>query len=169
MVVEIVEIKKESWPACRLIGKRGGDWGAWWANGWFEPLEKLTPLAQNGDAYIGAVHIANGAPERWIGMVFPADTPVPEGYEYADVPAMDYAVCYLRDKDGSGDFYTMETHDRCLAALKEQGFTRKEDDWCFERYNCPRFTTPDENGLVVLEYSHPPLSSRVDAVEKAMK
>ena len=29
---------------------------------------------------------------------------------------------------------------------------RKEDDWCFERYNCPRFTTPDEKGNVILDY-----------------
>jgi hypothetical protein len=25
--------------------------------------------------------------------------------------------------------------------------------WCaFERYNCPRFTEPDENGDVILDY-----------------
>ena len=25
-------------------------------------------------------------------------------------------------------------------------------DWCFERYNCPRFTSPDEAGNVILDY-----------------
>jgi hypothetical protein len=27
-----------------------------------------------------------------------------------------------------------------------------ENDWCFERYNCPGFTTPDNNGNVILDY-----------------
>lgn len=152
MAVKIIDIKKESWPGCMLIGKRGTNWGEWWGNGWFEPLEKQPPLPENGDACIGAVRVANGMPERWIGMFFPEGTPVPEGYEAVSIPAKDYAVCYLRDKDGSGDFYTMETHQACLDALKEQGFIRSEDDWCFERYNCPRFTAPDVDGLVVLDY-----------------
>lgn len=152
MAVKIVDIQRESWPPCLLIGKRGTDWGQWWANNWFEPLEKHPALDQNGDAYIGAVHIVNGAPEHWIGMYFPEGTPVPVGYEAVAVPAMDYAVCYLQDREGSPDFYTMETHTACLSELKAQGLIRREDDWCFERYNCPRFTTPDEEGRVVLDY-----------------
>lgn len=150
--MKIVDIQKETWPACVLIGKRGTNWGEWWGNGWFEPIERHPALPENGDAYVGAVRIVNGAPERWIGMYFPEGTPVPEGYEAVSIPAMSYAVCYLRDKEGSGDFYTPATHEMCLAALKERGFTRKEDDWCFERCNCPRFTTPDEEGNVVLDY-----------------
>ena len=43
-------------------------------------------------------------------------------------------------------------HNLCLEKLKSLGFKRKEDDWCFERYNCPRFTTPDEEGNVILDY-----------------
>ena len=62
------------------------------------------------------------------------------------------AVCVLYAKENSGDFYAMETHEMCLEALKEQGFTRREDSWCFERYQCPRFTTPDEQGNVILDY-----------------
>ena len=27
-----------------------------------------------------------------------------------------------------------------------------ENDWCFERYNCPRFTSPDNNGNIILDY-----------------
>lgn len=150
--MKIIDVRRENWPACRLIGKRGVNWGEWWSNGWFEPLEKNPVLPENGDAYIGAVRIVNGTPERWIGMFFPQETTVPEGYEAVDIPARDYAVCYLRDREGSGDFYTMATHEACLAVLKDQGFTRSEGDWCFERYNCPRFTTPDENGMVVLDY-----------------
>ena len=40
----------------------------------------------------------------------------------------------------------------CLEALRAAGFARKGDDWCFERYNCPRYTTPDGEGNVILDY-----------------
>ena len=156
MAVKIVEVKRESWPATRLIGKKyegAPNWGEWWENDWFSVLEKMECLPLNGDAYIGAVHIANGMPERFVGMFFPADTVAPEGFEYVDIVPMEYAVCYLQDKENSGDFYTMETHKQCLEELKSLGLKRREDDWCFERYNCPRFTTPDERGNVILDYA----------------
>lgn len=155
MAVKIIEIKMESCPAVRLIGKKyeaAPNWNEWWENNWFEILEAKERLAFNGDAYIGAVHIVNGMPERWIGMFFPPDTEVPEGFEYADIEPLNYAVCYLYDKENSAEFYTMDTHNMCLAELRARGFKRKEDDWCFERYNCPRFTTPDEKGNVILDY-----------------
>lgn len=155
MSVEILKIIKESCPAARFIGKKYTDyanWNEWWENNWFAKLEETQALPFNDNAYIGAVHIVNGMPERWIGMFFSANTEVPAGFEYADIEPLDYAVCYLKDKEGSGDFYTMNTHNMCLEALKAQNLTRKEDDWCFERYNCPRFTTPDTDGNVILDY-----------------
>ena len=155
MAVKILEVKRESCPAARLIGKKyehGPNWGEWWQNDWFSVLEQNERLEVNGDAYIGAVHIVDGMPEYWIGMFFPVDTAVPDGFEFVDMEALEYAVCYLYDKEGSSDFYTMETHEMCLEELKKLGFKRKEDDWCFERYNCPRFTTPDEESTVILDY-----------------
>lgn len=155
MAVKILEIKKETFPAARFIGKKyegSANWGEWWENNWFEALEANPRLSVNGDAYVGAVHIVDGMPERWIGMFFSVDTEVPQGFAYVDMEPLAYAVCYLCDKEGSGDFFTMDTHNMCLEALKANGFQRKEDDWCFERYNCPRFTTPDEEGNVILDY-----------------
>ena len=155
MAVEILEIKKESSPSARFIGKKhegSANWSEWWENNWFETLETVQRLPINTDAYIGAVHIVNGMPERWIGMFFPENTEVPEGFEYVDMEPRNYAVCYLYDKENSAEFYTLETHNMCLEALRAHGLKRKEDDWCFERYNCPRFTTPDEKGKVILDY-----------------
>ena len=155
MAVKLLEIKKESWPAARLIGRKytgAPDWKEWWEKGWFEVLEQNQCLPMNGDAYIGAVHIVDGMPERWIGMFFPADCAVPEGFQSVDIEPLEYAVCYLSDKEGSGGFFTMETHDMCLEALRAEGFVRTEDHWCFERYNCPRYTTPDGEGNVILDY-----------------
>lgn len=156
MAVKVLEVKREYCPAVRLIGKRylgAPGWGEWWSNNWFAALEENQRHPINGDAYIGAVHVVDGVPERWIGMFFPAGAAVPEGFEYVDIEPMDYAVCYLYDKENSAEFYTMETHDMCLEELKARHLERKEDDWCFERYNCPRFTTPDEKGNVILDYA----------------
>ena len=155
MSVKILEVKKESFPASRFIGKKytqSPNWGEWWENDWFSVLEKNERLSVNGDAYIGAVHIVDGMPEYWIGMFFPVNTEVSEGFDFVDIDSLDYAVCYLQDKEGSGDFYTMKTHNLCLEKLKSLEFKRKEDDWCFERYNCPRYTMPDNNGNVILDY-----------------
>lgn len=156
MVTEILEVKKESCPKARLIGKKYENvpnWGEWWENNWFEILETNQRLSFNGDAYIGGVHIVNGIPERWIGMLFPENTEVPEGFEYIDIEPLDYAVCYLYDKENSNEFYSIDTHNQCLEKLKEYNLKRKEDDWCLERYNCPRFTTRDEKGNVILDYA----------------
>lgn len=155
MAVRILEVKKEVCPATRFIGKKYegvANWDEWWENDWFAILENNQSLSFNGDAYIGAVHIVNGMPERWIGMFFPINAEVPEGFEYVDIEPLNYAVCYLQDKEGSSEFFALETHNMCLEALKAKNMKRKEDDWCFERYNCPRFTTPDEEGNVILDY-----------------
>ena len=85
-------------------------------------------------------------------MFFPEQTEIPQGFEGVDIAPLDYAVCYLYDREGSREFYAMATHEQCLNALKAAGFVRREDDWCFERYQCPRFTTPDEHGCVILDY-----------------
>ena len=43
MSVKILEVKKESFPAARFIGKKytqEPNWGEWWQNDWFSVLEK---------------------------------------------------------------------------------------------------------------------------------
>ena len=156
MAVTIAEIQRESWPAARLIGRRyeaAPNWNEWWENNWFTTLEQNEPLSINSNAYLSAVHVTNGKSERWIGMLFPAEAVVPDGFEAVDLDPMDYAVCYLYGKQDGTDFYTMATHQLCMEALQTQGYKRRENDWCFERYQCPRFTTPDESGNVILDYA----------------
>lgn len=156
MAVKILEVKHESCEATRFIGKKYegcGNWGEWWEHGWFSVLENLSGLSINDDGYIGAVHIVDGMPEYWIGMFFPVEAEVPEGFAYVDIEPLDYAVCYLYGNEHNGELYSMDTHNMCLEELKAQGLKRKKDDWCFERYNCPRFTTPDEQGNVILDYA----------------
>ena len=156
MPVLIRDVQIQTCEKARLIGKRyrgAPNWGEWWANDWFSVLEKQPRHPFNEDAFLGAVRIKDGVCERWIGMLFKADAEIPEGFEFADIGDMEFAVFFLYGKEGANDFYAMETHDMCLEKLGELNLSRKENDWCIERYQCPRFTTPDEEGNVILDYA----------------
>ena len=81
----------------------------------------------------------------------PENTPVPEGYQYHDFPKLSLGVCWVYGKEP--DVYMQE--ERCAKKLEEQGHKIAKDQegaiWCFERYGCPRFTTPDEKGNIILD------------------
>ena len=89
----------------------------------------------------------------WLGMFTPADTPVPAGFDYVDFPAdADLGTCWIYGKES-------EVHTlcgRCRPAIEEAGMTLWRDAdgaaWCFENCTCPRYTTPDDNGNIILDY-----------------
>lgn len=155
--MEIVKVYTESFPKLKLIGKKytdkddiGAKWGEWHQNGWFDAVEALGPLPQNNDAYVGAKRIYNGAFVYWIGLFFSPETEVPEGFESVEIGPLDMAVCWLYGS--CTELTSLEAHNECLSELKKRGHVRSENDWCFEMYNCPRFTSPDEKGNVILDY-----------------
>lgn len=168
-MAEIVNVEKITFPALRLIGRRYTEadrkngffshkWGEWHEGNLFAPLERL-PLPE-GDAffdgsYIGALRMLDGSFEYWIGMFFPEDTPVPEGYESARLPEGNCAVFWIKGNEASGEIYGMSAERLCQAELDRRGWMRKDDGWHFERYNCPRFTAPDGEGNVILDYGIP--------------
>ena len=47
--------------------------------------------------------------------------------------------------------YSRQKREACLERIAALGL-RVRDGWRLERYNCPRFTTPDEQGRVVLDW-----------------
>lgn len=160
---EIIKVYRESLPALRLIGKKytdndrgpsggfGHKWGEWFSKGYFNTLEQLGPLPENGDAYLGCMRCA-GEFEYWIGMFFAAGTPVPDGFMYADIPSGDIATCWIYGREDNGELYGSNPHNMCMEKVQEAGWQVVQDAWFFERYNCPRFTTPDEKGNVILDY-----------------
>lgn len=92
--------------------------------------------------------------EYWIGMFFPVNTNVPEGFDYIDISESDIGVCWIKGKEDKG-IYAM--HGACISEFQENGMGNFRGDdknraYYFERYNCPRFTEPDENGDVILDY-----------------
>jgi predicted transcriptional regulator YdeE len=159
----ITKVYKETVPALRFIGKRyvdsdridgtfGAKWGEWFENGWFGVIEKqfegnLAEIHVDGGAYIGLMRDnSEGAFEYWIGIFMPKETSAPEGFALIDFPAGELGVCWVYGKDS--EVYMRE--GECGERLEAEGYN-VNTDWCFERYVCPRFTTPDENGKVVLD------------------
>jgi hypothetical protein len=163
MAAELIKVYKERFPKLRLIGKCytesdranggfSGKWGEWFANGWFEELEKLGVLPELGGDYLGAMRMIDDKFEYWIGMFFPPETAVPEGYVSADIPEGGVATGWVHGREDNGELYGGEPMDMCIAKFNEQGWQLQDNPWFFERYNCPRFTTPDEQGKVILDY-----------------
>lgn len=171
-MAEIIKVYKEHLPALRLIGKRytnadrdsnggyGEKWGEWWQYGWFATLEKASTVAtdiENG--YLGFMRYNSDDWEKsfeyWIGIFFPTDTVVPEGFECIDLDEGDLGVCWIKGKEDDDSIYGM--HDECMKKLEKNNMGNMKADkvfsgYFFERYNCPRFTTPDEEGNIVLDY-----------------
>lgn len=160
---EIIKTYRQNIGAMRFIGKKYGDadrvngnfgakWGEWHANGWFETIEKqinnhLKETYEDGDSYIGLMRGGdNMSFEYWIGIFMPEGTSVPEGFEYIDFPAGNLGVCWVYGKEN--EVFMLEV--KCYEKLKAERFSIITE-WCFERYNCPRFTTPDEKDNIILD------------------
>lgn len=168
---EIVKTYKQAIPTSRFIGIKYGDedringgfgskWGEWFEAGRFNKLESLVTenfmhTYEDANAYIGLMRWKEGEKfEYWIGMFLPAETAVPDGYEYADFSASNLGVCWLHGTES--EIYFKE--DKCAKKLLEEGNEIVADEkgawWFFERYGCPRFTEQDENGKVILDICH---------------
>lgn len=159
-----MEIKKaflETVPASKLIGKRYTDkdcvngsfvhkWGEFFRGGWFDKLEKAGGKADFD--YLGVMRVTDGGFEYWIGMLANPDTVTPEGFDGTEIPETNFAVFWTYGSEANGELFGYEPHQKCMELLKEKGWKRSEDNWCIERYNCPRYTSPDENGNVILDY-----------------
>lgn len=164
-MAEIIKTFREDVPAMRFIGKKypgfGGWWGEWFANGWFDQIEQamggsqaILSIWENGAGYIGLERRAEGQPfEYWLGMFTPPDTLVPDGFDYIDFPSAGLGTCWIHGKEN-------EVHDTsgCYPALDNAGLKPWRDDrggsWSFENCLCPRYTTPDEQGNIILDYCY---------------
>lgn len=168
-MANFIKTYRESVPAMRFIGKKYGNedrvdgnfgkhWHDWFNNGWFEILEKkydLKSVYEHGDAYIGLMRWKEGDPfEYWIGAFCPEGAEVPEGFSFVDFPESDLGVVWVQGE--ADEVYGLEYE--CANICIKEGYKIITDDqgayWFFERYVCPRFTTPDESGNIILDICH---------------
>ncbi len=91
--------------------------------------------------------------EYYIGMLCPIDTSVPEGFEVIEFFNLDLGTCWIYGKEN-------EVHDTssCKDKLLKSGYKIWKDldgaVWSFENCLCPRYTTPDESGNIILDYCY---------------
>ena len=171
MSAVITKVYKQEVPALRFIGKKYGDkdrvdgmfgkyWGDWFENNWFTEIEKQTDkdlktLYEDAEAYIGLMRWKDGEPfEYWIGIFMPENTSVPNGFIHHDFEKATLGVCWVHGQES--EVFMQE--DKCGKILSECGHNVIQDKenalWFFERYGCPRFTSPDENGKIILDICH---------------
>lgn len=87
------------------------------------------------------------------GIMMKPGVPVPEGYVVYSVEAYTAGIGWIQGKEP--DIYIGE-HSLTEPAVKEAGYKYDEKKgFSIEVYNCPRFTTVDENGNRVLDYYIP--------------
>ncbi len=166
----LVNFEVKKLPELKLIGKElrhgmealmKGDnplpafWDECFGAAIFAPLE--AQAAQVYDpSYLGVMldwARGDGMFSYVIGMLMLPGAEVPEGYYCATLAETDAAIGYIRGKDTAD--VCSNAHELTERALKEKGLQCDGMAWSMELYNCPRFTTPDENGDIVLDYYIP--------------
>lgn len=149
MPAKVIHTERIYFSSLTFLGKPGANWGQWWSNGWFDVLENLETKPVDPD-YLGLIH----GNDYWVGMVFPAGTNAPDGFEAIEIPFGDYALNYIFAKEDDRDLYGSTALQLCLDAMTAAGL-KKRPGFIIERYNCPRFTTPDAQDNVILDYLIP--------------
>ena len=154
MAVKITEVRTDVFPRLRFIGKRCmcapedfvAIWDEWLVKGWFEQLDKLGVAAENGDAYLGMT--SDSGNRYWIGLLFPPDTRAPEGFEYMDIQAGNYAVFGITGKK-EGELLSEDGAVLCFGEIEKRGLSHDPNGQDFERYSRP--IGSESKGKVLLE------------------
>lgn len=152
---EIIKVYKEHFPSLRFIGicydNPGKAWGEWFGKSLFKPLKELGEVSGIGNDFVGLMRTEPGF-EYWTGMFFPADTAVPEGYDFIDLPESDIGKCWIKGNEETDNIFDCE---KCLEAMKETGDFKRWSDGrkChFQHYVSSRYNEKDEQGNVTLDY-----------------
>ncbi len=77
----------------------------------------------------------------------------PDDYTIKETEPMNVAVGYVKGKDVA-DVY-MQAHQFTIEEIKARGYKTDMNSWCMELYNNPRFTQPDQEGNIIMDYYLP--------------
>lgn len=171
-MAKIIKVYQQSIPETKFIGKNYGnskdtDWAANWGDAFASDIfgkvkrasnkeNKSNLLYQDIDAYVGLCYRneKTGAYDAWVGMFAPIETEVDMELDYIDFSQQNLGVCWIYGKEN-------EVHSlvpQCAKKLIAAGMKIKSDKYGyighFERDQCPRFTTPDEKGNIILDYCY---------------
>lgn len=131
-------------------------WDKCFADGTFAKIEELKDFVYD-DAYIGFMaDWANGDGyfTYICGMLMKPNCPLPNSdYIARSLSPTTAAIGWIQGTSTQDVCST--AHADTQKALEEAGYNSDHSEWCMELYNCPRFTTPDENGNIILDYYIP--------------
>jgi predicted transcriptional regulator YdeE len=166
-MAELVKFEVKALPPVRVVGKAirvemnmqenpiPAFWGKCFGDGTLKTLEDMTDQVYD-PAYVGFMCRWGGSDGKFtyiVGMLMKEGTPVPDGYESEDISACEVAIGWIKGKEP--DVY-MASHQLTSAEMERLGLVMDESKgWCMELYNCPRFTVPDGNGDLILDYYIP--------------
>lgn len=159
---KITKVFRDSVPEMRFICKKYSTydgWGEWFANGLFDKVEaamggadSITDIWENGGGYVGLEMRRGDEFVYAVGMFTPAGTEVPDGFDSIDFPACAFGTCWIYGKEEDVHGGIGECRDAVLRNGFEIATTADGYEIAFENGLCPRFTAPDENGCVILDY-----------------
>lgn len=167
---EIIKFEVKRLPSLKLVGKEfrynmevhmKGDnripdfWDKCFADKTFLSLEKQADFVYD-NAYVGVMldwDKGDGDFSYIVGMLMKDGVSVPDGYFCRDIDETDVMIGWIKGKNTADVCST--AHPQTEQALKENGYKCDKMKWCMELYNCSRFTTPDENGDIILDYYIP--------------
>ena len=130
-------------------------WDLCFSEGIFAELEDQSGNIHD-PAYVGVMvdwDRGDGDFSYIVGMLMKTGADVPDGFICREVNATKVAIGWIKGADVAD--VCSKAHEYTEKALKAEGFTCKKITWCMELYNCPRFTEPDENGDIILDYYIP--------------
>ncbi len=151
-------------------------WDTCFADGTFAKLEALGEQVLCPD-YVGFMTDFKSGDGKFtyiVGMMMKSGFTLPqEGYDGFMVKAVSASTAAIGYIQGSSTpDVCMNAHELTCSAFEEKGYTFEGGDWCMELYNCPRFTAPDENGQIILDYYVPchskETSSKSELIETVM-
>lgn len=163
-MAKIINKEQVEFSELKLIGLKygsslngyGSKWQEWFEKDLFSKIENLKSDNYHDDSYIGLMKWEDNNYsnyEYWIGVFKDVNTEVPEGFESIIIPKSKALVYYIKGVDGP-ELYGQE--GPCFNDMLNNHFVPLVDKdkkcYAYERYNCPRFTSPDENGEVILDY-----------------
>lgn len=168
-MAKLIKLEAMELPKVYVVGKEikvkmedvmgaGNPIPAFWekciAEGIFELLGKQSMYA--GGDWVGFMTDWSEADGTFIyscGMMLTEGVAPTAEYTVHEIAPSKVWVSWIQGKDIAD--VCCNAHCLTGAALKEKGQDLDKIKWTMEVYNCPRFTTADENGEIVLDYYVP--------------
>lgn len=130
-------------------------WARCFQDGTFSMLEASGSALYNG-AYAGVMIDWDQGYNSFsyvVGMLMKIGADVPPGFVSHTLDATKVAIGWIQGKDASD--VSSKAYEYTEQAVYAGGYRCSQMKWCMELFTHPRYTTPDENGNITLDFYIP--------------